>query len=125
MCKFIIFCSIVREKGLVIMPTAPSAALFSSMEAFFVPVRNMTGISAQPPVFNFSKASKPFISGISISSSITDGLIFSKSVNIFDAEGIVITLKSSSNASSAFARLVSLSSTTKIVFNFTYFPYTL
>ena len=87
-----------------------------------VPVRKITGISAQLPVFSFSRASNPSISGISISSNIKSGLIFPKRANIFAADGTVITLKWSSKASSAVARFVSLSSTTKIVFNGYFYP---
>ena len=104
------------EKGFVMIPTAPSAELRSSIEAFMVPVRKITGIFAQLPVFSLSRASNPSISGISMSNNIKSGLIFPKRANIFAADGTVITLKWSSKASSAVARFVSLSSTTKMVF---------
>jgi ribosomal protein L37AE/L43A len=51
-----------------------------------------------------------------MSSRIKSGVIFSKSANIFSTDGIVMTRYCSFNASFADIRLMSLSSTTKIVF---------
>ena len=66
--------------------------------------------------FRQLSASNPSISGISISNRIKSGVVFSKNLNIFAADGRVITRYWSCNAFSAKDKLVLLSSTTKIVF---------